>query len=123
MRCGFLIWSLFMFQISGHFHGSFRKRPAIPQSVSPLTTVYVSGASLLSSDIVTREAPRAGTCFAASFDASGGMPSAHTPTGTKLAKATTKVIIVFPMATLTCGYGPQDPYSEKGLRPVFQVVR
>jgi hypothetical protein len=44
----------------------------------------------------------------------GGMPTAKSPTGTKLATATTKDIIVFRMAALTCGYGARDPYSEKG---------
>src|ERR1043165_8359306 len=61
--------------------------------------------------------------FGAALSAPAGIPSADTPAGTKLAKATTKAIIVFPMAALTCGYGPQDPYSGKGLRPLFQVVR
>jgi hypothetical protein len=42
------------------------------------------------------------------------MPSAQAAAGTKLATATTKVIIVFRMAELTCGYGARDPYSEKG---------
>jgi len=52
--------------------------------------------------------------FPAGFPASGGIPLAKAPVGTKLAKATTKVIIVFRMAALACGYGARDPYSEKG---------
>jgi hypothetical protein len=65
----------------------------------------------------------ADACFPAVFPAEGGIPSAKAPAGTKLAKATTKVIIVFRMAVLTCGYGARDPYSGKGLRRLFQVVR
>src|SRR6185295_6288546 len=112
-----LIWSRFISQICGHFHGSLRNRPAIPHRVSPLTTVYWSGASGARSDMVTLPACGAAP-FAGAFSLDGGMPSARVQAGTKLAKATTKVIIVFRMAALTCGYGIGDPYSEKGLRPL-----
>src|SRR5688572_22152988 len=126
MRCGFLIWSWFICQTWGHFHGSFRKRPEMLQRVSPLTTVYSEGASGARSAWVTFWAgspvgpePARG----AALPASGGIPLATAPAGTKLATATTKVIIVFRMAALTCGYGARDPYSEKGLRPLFHVVQ
>jgi hypothetical protein len=65
----------------------------------------------------------AGTPPAAGFSAEAGIPSARIAAGTKLATVTTKVIIVFRMAVLTCGYGARDPYSEKGLRPLFHVVQ
>src|SRR6187431_1887004 len=122
MRWGFLIWSWFICQICGHLYGLFRNLPAMPQRVSPLTTVYESGASGCRSACVTWVAP-ADPCFSAGFPGDGGIPSANAPPGTKLAKATTKVIIVFRMAVLTCGYGARDPYSEKGLRPLFHVVQ
>src|SRR5450432_4506373 len=98
----------------------------MPHSVSPLTTVYSFGASAARSDIVTRLPPGGapgGAPAAGVLSADGGMPSAQVAAGTKLATATTKVIIVFRMATLTCGYGVRDPYSEKGLRPLFHVVQ
>src|SRR5690349_22433374 len=93
-----------MFQICGHFQGSFRNLPARPQSVSPFWTVYWSGALGCRSDCVTF-ASAAGVagdagCFGAS--AAPGMPSARTvPVGTKMATPTTNDIIVFRMATLT----------------------
>src|SRR5688572_28006346 len=99
----------------GHFQGSFRNRPEMPHKVSPLTTVYSEGASGARSAWVTwPPAGMAAEPFPAGFPASGGIPLATAPVGTKLAKATTKVIIVFRMAALACGYGARDPYSEKG---------
>src|SRR6185436_5732187 len=122
MRCGFLIWSWFICQMCGHFHGSLRKRPEMPQRVSPLTTVYSEGASAARSAWVTLVSPRGAPAAPFSADCPAGVdiPLARTPAGTKKAEATTKVIIVFRMAALTCGYGARDPYSEKGLRPLFQ---
>src|SRR5688500_8084045 len=117
MRWGFLIWSWFICQMCGHFQGSLRNRPEMLQRVSPLTTVYSEGASATRSACVTLDesaAEPAAAPFPAGFPASGGIPLAKGPVGTKLAKATTKVIIVFRMAALACGYGARDPYSEKG---------
>src|SRR5687768_11209154 len=98
MRCGFLIWSWFICQMCGHFHGSLRNRPEMLQRVSPLTTVYSDGASGAKSASLTLVAgavpPAPETPFPAAFPASGGIPLAIAPAGTKLAKATTKVIIV-----------------------------
>src|SRR6185369_1855000 len=98
MRCGFLIWSWFICQIDGHFHGSFRNRPEMPQRVSPLTTVYSDGASAARSASVTLVSPSlagADAPFSAVFPAAGGIPFAQRAPGTKLARATTKVIIGF----------------------------
>src|SRR5687768_9486700 len=125
MRCGFLICSWFICQIKGHFHGSLRKRPEMLQRVSPLTTVYSDGASSARSAWLIRvgAAPRSRAADGLSDEGGMPSPSARTTAGTKQAEATTKVIIVFRMAALTCGYGARDPYSEKGLRPLFHVVQ
>ena len=93
----------------------------MPQRVSPLTTVYSDGRVGLQVGLVTLA--EASPLFCGSFSRRGWHSIAQNPPGTKLAKATTKVIIVFRMAALTCGYGARDPYSEKGLRPFSHVVR
>jgi hypothetical protein len=107
MRCGFLICSRFICQSCGHFQGSLRNFPEIAQSVSPFWTVYSEGASACRSVI----------------EAAGAVACDEARPGTKLAEATTNAIMSFRIAALSLGYGVQNPYAEKGLRPLFHVVR
>ena len=67
--------------------------------------------------------PRSSTDFVLIEAAAGAVACDEASPGTKLAEATTNAIMSFRIAALSWGYGAQDPYSEKGLRPFFQVVR
>jgi hypothetical protein len=59
------IWSRFICQIWGQRHGCFRKRPAMPHSVSPRTIVYVSGAFSVKTSVDGAAARRTGVAGAA----------------------------------------------------------